>query len=180
MAVKTANPSSLEKQNIMKKLLITALAFGPMTIFGQSAERQVIASTGGFSSTSNLQVSYTVGQTVTATGISSSLIVTQGFQQPNASSVGVEELESGLSVNVYPNPVSDNLVVEINATNALTINATVYDMQGRQTGIAVSNLKVNGTLKQTLDVSALSAGQYLISFTDGRATLGTVRIQKVN
>lgn len=164
----------------MKKLIITALAFAPLVLFGQTAERQVIASTGDYASTSNLQVSYTVGEAVIATGTSSSIIITQGFQQPTASSVGIEEMEQGLSVNVYPNPVADILTLEINAANDLTVNATVYNLQGQKTGVSFSNLKVNGTLKTTLDVSVLSIGQYLISFTNENSTLGTVRIQKVN
>ncbi len=164
----------------MKKLIIMALAFSPLVMFGQSVERQVIASSGGYSSSSSVSASFTVGETVTATGTSSSIIVTQGFQQPTVSSVGIEELDNGLSVNVYPNPVSDNLMVEISAINELHVNATVYDMAGKETGISVSNLQVNGTLKTTLDASALSAGNYLISFTDENTSLGTVRIQKVN
>jgi len=162
----------------MRKLIITVLAFAPLALFGQSAERQVIASSGGYSSASNIQASYTAGETVVATGTSSSVIVTQGFQQPNVSSVGIEEMDNGLSVNVYPNPVSDNLIVEINSTNELLVNATVYDMQGKATGVTVSNLNVNGTLKQTLDVSSLNAGKYLISFTNDKSTLGTVSILK--
>ena len=71
-------------------------------------------------------------------------------------------------------------MVEISAINELHVNATVYDMAGKETGISVSNLQVNGTLKTTLDASALSAGNYLISFTDENTSLGTVRIQKVN
>lgn len=164
----------------MKKSIIAALAFAPVALFGQSAEREVIASSGGYTGATNLRVTYTVGESVVTTGTSSSIIVTQGFQQPNLSSVGIEEMDNGLSVNVYPNPVSDNLMVEINATNELLVNATIYDMQGKETGVAVSNLKVNGTLNHALDVSALSTGQYFISFTDEKRTLGTVRIQKVH
>lgn len=164
----------------MKSFIIIALAFAPLALFGQSAERQVIASTGGYAAATGLQVSYTVGETVIATGTSSNIIVTQGFQQPDGNSVGIEELDNGLSVNVYPNPVSNEVAVEISAMNDLNVSATVYDMHGKQTSVGLSNLKVNGTLKTSLDISSLSAGQYFISFTDASANLGTVRIQKVN
>ena len=153
----------------------------PSILCAQSTERQVVATTGASVSSANLRVSYTVGQTVTVTANSGNIIVTQGFQQPDEElTVGVDESESDLSINVYPNPVSDNLVLEMNATHEHTVNTTVYDMLGKHTGIAVSNMKVNGILKQRLNVSALSAGSYIISFTDAKNTLGTVRIQKVN
>ena len=164
----------------MKKLIIAAFVLAPMAIFAQSAERQVIASTGGYATATGLQVSSTVGETATATGTSSNIIITQGFQQPNGTAVGIKELNNGLSVNVYPNPASNDVVLEIDAKSNLMVNATVYDMEGKTTGVSVSNLKVNGTLKQTLDISELTTGNYLISFTDENTTLGTVRIQKVN
>ena len=163
----------------MKITSIITFTLFASAAFSQSIERQVIASVGGDASASNIQASYTVGEAVIATGSASNVIVTQGFQQPTVSSVGIEEMDNGLSVNVYPNPVSDNLRVEINAKNELLVNATIYDMQGKSTGVSVSNLKVNRTLKHALDVSALSTGQYFISFTDDKSTLGTVRIQKV-
>lgn len=164
----------------MRKIMSLTFAMIPFILCAQSTERQVIATTGTTASSANVQVSYTIGETATATLAPGSIIVTQGFQQPDEQiAVGVDEWASDLSVNAYPNPVSDNLVLEMNATHEHTVNATVYDMLGKHTGIAVSNMKVNGMLKQTLDVSSLSAGQYLISFTDGQLTLGTVRILKV-
>lgn len=163
----------------MKITSIITFTLFASAAFSQSIERQVIASVGGDANASNIQASYTVGEAVIATGSASNVIVTQGFQQPTVSSVGIEEMDNGLSVNVYPNPVSDNLTVEINATNDLTVNATVYDMGGRATGVSISSLKVNGSLKHMLDVSTLTPGQYFISFTDEQSTLGTVRIQKV-
>lgn len=92
---------------------------------------------------------------------------------------GVAYVED-FSTKVYMDPLSNRAVIEISSAMARKVNAAVYDMVGRHMGISLPNLYVNGTLRQTLDVSALSAGQYLISFTDWRATLSTVRIQKVN
>jgi len=153
----------------------------PFILCAQSTERQVIATTGASVSASNVQVSYTIGESTTTTLAAGNIIVTQGFQQPDEElTVGVDERVSDLSINVYPNPAEDVVTLQISSGSDRVVNATVYDMQGKQTGVSVSNLQVNGTLKQTLDVSALSAGQYLISFTDGQSTLGTVRIQKVH
>ncbi|MEX1189865.1 MAG: T9SS type A sorting domain-containing protein [Bacteroidia bacterium] len=164
----------------MKKLIITALAFAPLAIFGQSAERQVIASAGGFTSTSGLQVSSTVGEAVIATGISSTIIVTQGFQQSNSSSVGIEKLEeNGLSINVYPNPASEEVTLEIETKTVQLVKATIYDMLGKETGISVSNIRAFGKVKQNLNVASLVPGQYFILFTDDNLTLGTAQIQKV-
>jgi hypothetical protein len=164
----------------MKKIIITAIACAPLVLFGQSLERQVIASAGGYGFSFGKNATYTIGETVTATGSASNIVITQGFQQPVSGSVGIEEMDVGLSVNVYPNPASNEVAIEITSANDLNVSATIYDIQGKQTGLQLPRMKVNGTLKETVDVSSLRAGQYFISFTDEKSTLGTVRIQKVN
>lgn len=95
-------------------------------------------------------------------------------------SSSILETDEGLFIVAYPNPTTDQLMIEVKSSSELTLNATVFDALGKATPVSLSNLKVNGTMKQTLDVSALSAGLYLISFSDGNSTLGTVRMQKVN
>ena len=56
-------------------------------INAQSIERQVIAASGNFDTTANLQVSWTLGETVIETFSNSSITLTQGFQQPDISQI---------------------------------------------------------------------------------------------
>lgn len=68
---------------INKKLIYILL----LTTFGASAQvvldRQVIGSTGGYSTGTNITLSSTVGEAVVQTLFSINKILTQGFQQPN-------------------------------------------------------------------------------------------------
>lgn len=67
----------------MKKILYLFI----LTTFGANAQvvldRQVIGSTGGYSTGTNITLSSTVGEAVVQTLFSVNKILTQGFQQPN-------------------------------------------------------------------------------------------------
>ncbi|MEZ5195886.1 MAG: hypothetical protein R2764_05675 [Bacteroidales bacterium] len=86
----------------MKKIIFIITLLAPMFLFAQMVERQVIGSAGGYSSTSDLKVSSTVGEAFVATGTSSTIILTQGFQQPDEESLSIEDHETGLAINAIP------------------------------------------------------------------------------
>ncbi|MBL4592881.1 MAG: gliding motility-associated C-terminal domain-containing protein [Flavobacteriales bacterium] len=62
--------------SIILLLLISSSSFGQITL-----GRQVIGSTGGFATGTNISVSSTVGEAVVQTLFSTNMILTQGFQQ---------------------------------------------------------------------------------------------------
>lgn len=72
--------------SVLFLMLISTVSFGQVQI-----SRQVIGSTGGDAAGSNITISFTVGETVIQT-ISNSMILTQGFQQPD----GGEDLGDSL------------------------------------------------------------------------------------
>lgn len=152
----------------------------PLGLLSQSADLQIIASAGGFVDGLDVQVSHTMGETVIGPGSSSDVIINQGFQQPNLVLVGVEELDQNISLSVYPNPANDWVTIEITTPNALNLQISICDIQGKQIGSAAPTVHVGGKHSQNLDVSHLSAGQYVIVLTDGQRPLGTAVIQKVN
>ncbi len=164
----------------MKQILLYAFLAAPLALISQSMERQVIASTGGYAETSTLQVTSTVGQTIQATASSTYFIITQGFQQPESGLVGVEEFEIEMSVDIYPNPTTEQLIIQILTPKVMRISARVLDMQGKEMGISFTNVHFSAHTQQSLDVSTLPTGQYLVSFFDEKSDLGTVIFQKVN
>ena len=137
----------------------------------------VIASAGGFSTSSNLKISHTVGETVTATGTASTVTATQGFQQPGRTGVGIEEFNHSLSINVYPSITSKTLTLQLES-NA-KVHVGVYDMLGKPAHIEALGVPIEGGT-HTLDISSLVAGQYLVSFSNNHGWLGTARIVKVD
>ncbi len=152
-------------------LLMTGIGWACMA---QSLDRQVISSTGDFSSSGNLQLSSTVGEIATETHISGSVTLTQGFQQPDSKgNVGIEDLEISLNYSVFPNPTAGKLHLHLTSENPVHFSIQLTDMSGRQTGIGVQDLHVMGTVKEELDLSSLANGQYVLLLIDA-----THQIQK--
>ncbi len=85
------------------------------------------------------------------------------------STVVVNELSNGASVNVYPNPASDVLNISLNTIKE-NLKIKITDVIGRD--VLVSEYK------SQLDVSFLEKGIYFVSILQGNKTLGTKKIIK--
>ncbi|MEX0811858.1 MAG: T9SS type A sorting domain-containing protein [Chitinophagales bacterium] len=166
----------------MKNITVILIALLPVALFAQSLERQVIASSGSYSETANLQVSSTIGETVIATGTSASVILTQGFQQPASdNTVGIEEPEFGFSMQAYPNPTANMVILDFNADKELELQISLIDVMGKQYPVAKSNITVLGNSRQQIDLSAYAAGNYFIRIDDEKGQFSkTIKIQKID
>ena len=82
---------------------------------------------------------------------------------------GTEEILTPSAVQVYPNPASHTLNVNLEELN-VTGNArlTIYDMQGR----VMSKTNINVSDNLTIDVSSLNTGNYLLNISNGEFTVG--------
>ena len=87
--------------------------------------------------------------------------------------VGVEELNSSLSLSVYPNPSTDEVNVSVRALQNEALALEIVDMTGRI--IHQENMiAIAGTASvQKVDVSALSSGLYLIRLKGQAGTLSS-------
>jgi hypothetical protein len=66
-------------------------------------------------------------------------------------------------VSIYPNPVRSGGVVTINTNNSQPLQVTVFDVLGKQ-------VLSRTTSNNTLNVSSLKAGVYLVQITDNNKT----------
>ena len=166
----------------MKKIIIITIASLPLALFAQSIERQVIGATGSYTATGTIQASSTVGEAVVATGTSGAIVLTQGFQQPGGSGeVGIDEPELGFSMNAYPNPSADAIIIDFNVDKQLNIQIGLFNAEGRSYVLPESKLVVSGSMKHTVDLSAFAAGNYFIRITDDEGKLNSsIKIQKVD
>lgn len=165
----------------MKTVLILIATILPTLLSGQSAERQVMGSAGSFAAADAFSHSYTVGETVIFTGTSSTLKVTQGFQQPDQMSVGIEETELAYAVNAFPNPTRGEVVLDISSEYPLNLNIDLFNMQGKQFPLPQRQVNVNGALQHSIDMSRMASGSYFIRITDEEGkTNNSIQIQKVN
>jgi hypothetical protein len=117
----------------MKQLFFTfSLLFAGSFLSAQNHE--VVASAGGYDTTSTVKISWTVGETVTETITDNNNIVTQGFHQTNLTATQIEEnliYNVNFAVNVYPNPTVEFVNVEIKADNLEEVVYELNDNNGK-------------------------------------------------
>jgi hypothetical protein len=139
----------------LKVLGVASLLIFSFSLSTVSAQTSINA-TGGNASGSGGSTSYSVGQVVYTTNTGTNGSVAQGVQQSFEISVvtGLEEAKGiNLTVSAYPNPTTDYLTLEVDASTTLSIQSLTYqlfDMQGKllqnekitgnQTSIVMSNL----------------------------------------
>lgn len=163
----------------MKKITLFAV-FGIVCsgiAVSQSIERSVIGSSGGFSAVGNVQLSWTAGETVIATASAGSVILTQGFQQPETGTSSVKPVDLASVLKVYPNP-SNGIFKVSYATNAASaadmVSTTVYDGAGK---MVYSGRKMDlSSGEAELDLSNLPGGVYTLNFTGDRNVTGTFKL----
>lgn len=86
-------------------------------------------------------------------------IITNTFNTEFVQQLGVDEFENNDFV-FYPNPVSDWLTISVRG-NANIASVTVYDILGKM----VFTQQVSNLSTQTIDLSAVSKGMYLVEVT---------------
>ncbi|MES2763617.1 MAG: M12 family metallo-peptidase [Bacteroidota bacterium] len=74
-----------------------------------------------------------------------------------------------VNIQLYPNPFSSSVKVDINATNVLDENKTVinvYDILGNL--VRTENIKLTENFSKVYDFSSLANGSYIVVVTDGK------------
>jgi hypothetical protein len=107
--------------------------------FAQTTSPNVISTAGSSTQNGSVIIDQTIGEPLTTTHVSGSNTLTQGFEQPVVSSVGISEWESA-QVQLFPNPAQHAAIVKI---PLLTYSYyAVYDAAGRlvaESGIAADH-----------------------------------------
>jgi len=145
----------------MKKILFT-LVFLP---FISVAQPDVVASGGSYFQTQNTQISYTVGQTVTATVGNNTAIMTQGFQQPEYVITQVSNDGNGIELNIYPNPTIGDVSVEFTQLPSGGVKVELVDNSGK----VLLNDEINKT-NYSLGMKNYPAGMYYFKVTNEKNT----------
>ena len=143
----------------MRKLKLTLLFF---SILQLSHAQETIPSTGGNASGTGGATSYTVGQLVYTTNISTTGSVSQGVQQAfefqTLSNPGL--LAAQLTAVTYPNPTTDFIVLKITDTMLENLQYTLFDINGKT--IDSNPVKTSST---EIPMKNLSIGMYLLKLT---------------
>ena len=141
----------------------------------QSITPQVVATTGGHGSGTNVQLSWTLGEVAVTTLSGSSATITQGFHQTYDITTLVEESPDGLAVSIYPNPATDVINIGFEGTfPQLTIS--LHDMNGKL--VHTSNVAPESSHAHVA-VDAIASGTYLLRiFSQSGSVAHTYRIIK--
>lgn len=159
----------------MKKILLgIALIFSGIS-YSQTASPDVIGAAGAHFAIPTMQMSWTLGETVTATVTDGSTTFTQGFHQSNVSMIGVEIVDPTVEISVFPNPITDVLTVEVSGT-ALNSQFVLFDGAGK----TLLTDKVT-ELSFKVDFTAYAKGVYYLNFeNEFGQILQTITLQKIN
>lgn len=94
-----------------------------------------------------------------------------GILSVSADGAIITSVDDGLlkaeSINLYPNPASDIVTIDLSKYNGRALDIGLYDMSGMKT-FGVNDYK-EASLK--LDISGYHNGLYLVQFTDGKSTV---------
>jgi opacity protein-like surface antigen len=126
---------------------------------GYAQAQQSVNSSGGNATGSEGTVSYSIGQVVYTTNSGNDGSLAQGVQQAyEIIPVGINENEPKISLSVFPNPIADNLILQVNDFEHSTLNFQLCDMQGKQ----ISKGQI--IAKQTqINTTSLSSATYFIN-----------------
>lgn len=133
------------------KILLFFTLFLTLDLYAQD----VISSQGDTYITPSLSVDFTIGEPVINTIGDGTTTLTQGFHQTNWNFLGVEDWESETTILVFPNPMTETLVVKSEKYEGMYFQ--LIDKSGRL--IDENNLLDNETV---IPVDGLSAGAYYL------------------
>lgn len=128
----------------MKTSYVILILF--FTVFTAKAQESANAS-GGDATGSGGTVAYSVGQVDYTSNTGGTGTVDQGVQHAyEIFTVSIKETELNISLTAFPNPMAENLTLQIGDYNNEKLSYQLFDMQGKQLsngGIVAAQTQVN-------------------------------------
>ncbi len=149
----------------MKFLFTVFYLFFLQTFFSQQIEREVISNAGEPVLLSNgYRFDWNLGETIVTTESSTSVIFTQGFEQPNhKADVSIDE-ENYIDITVYPNPFTGYIELEIQNFQPETLELKIYDISGK----LIFSKRLQDS-HEIIELRSLSGGVYMFYVTENQA-----------
>ncbi len=166
---------------MIKILLLLPMSFLFMAASAQTTlSPEIIASGGGISKFSGVELEWTLGESVIGSASSSDRFYTIGFHQPILISHDTKQPAEIISsaVSIFPNPVSNMLKVQLqNAVNE-TMTLTLSDVQGRP---FYSKTITGKSAFTEIPLKHLMSGMYMLYVYDSHKNLvNSFKIIKAN
>lgn len=151
-------------------LLLSALCLSAGAM-AQSADRQVIGSSGGSYSGASIQADYTVGEAATVSGSSGTFSVSQGFQQNPSNTSSIKENSVLVNYTLFPNPAQDVVSLTLNSSKQFDLKVSMTNTVGQNLLIDEKPEKVSGSFKRDFPIQSLAAGIYFLNLFDEQNNL---------
>jgi hypothetical protein len=84
--------------------------------------------------------------------------------------VGIEELGALSLVNVYPNPASENVTIELNISKAMDVQIRLMNITG-QVIWSENEAQLSGVSSKTIDLKTIAAGMYQLQISTNEGVL---------
>ena len=140
-----------------------------------STAQQASVAVGGNASGSGGYVSYSVGQIDFTTNTGPNGYVNQGVQQTYEIKIvlGIEEEQINLDVQVYPNPTTSNLMLNVGQHELTNLEFQVLDMLGK----VIENKKITSSI-ETIEMDNLPDATYFLTVKYNEQSIKTFKIIK--
>lgn len=158
-------------------ILISFLILANGSLFCQSTKPEIISTSGDYFKTTDVSLSWTLGESVSETFSSSNLILTQGFQQSHYLITSIDDIASdAFKIKVFPNPATDLINIEITSlTDSNAYYIKLLDLEGRE----LFSTKMNAD-KDHINMSLYPTGIYILNVSDNNMRpLQNFKIQKI-
>ena len=164
----------------MKKLIFSLLLIFAALFYlrAQSISPEVIAAAGDYFSNGTVSISWTLGEIATETIGNGTIILTQGFQQPNYGVVSVPKWgDNRFEIKAFPNPARDFLKISLKGNESTDLVVEMFDAIGRK--LYIQKLEAGSTLHE-IDMTTYVPGMYYLKFADDKGhVVQTYQISKL-
>ncbi len=147
--------------------ILIAIIFSLNPLFAQRIDRNVYACSGAFAANGQLQINYSIGESVIFTGTSAGIIATQGFEQPEQDIVTT--IHANLSIKnarAFPNPVKELLTLSLDKVLVTSdLEVETVNLYGKKIAVVHPYLASSAEPICTLDFSTYSEGIYFIKIS---------------
>ncbi len=130
-----------------------------LALSANAQKQEVIASAGGYNTSGNLSISWTLGETIIPTYQNGNLILTHGFQQQLIATAIEENIDNQVKITVYPNPASDHLNIKFEEPLDAEVKIFILNSTGSLVRTDVMEITV---LEKELNLQDLPAGTYFL------------------
>lgn len=136
-----------------------------LSVQAQTLSPSVISSGGGYTAENIGSLSFTISEmTMVETFVKGSIMLTQGFQQPEISTVSIEDVEiTPCDIVLHPNPTSGKLLLSFFSGSSSLNSVKIYNLNGTPVFYDTFH-SITGQNSITIDLSRQTRGMYFLEF----------------